>query len=121
MKNKIKMIVSIIVILLSITLIIVVNKIAKKENNKEETIAEKEDKTIEMVDNIMIDKDIYKYAKENNINRISISDIETKLKKDISKFNKLYYGCNTKTTFVVFNDDYTDYTLYLDCKDFYEN
>jgi len=121
MKNKIKMIVSIIVIILSIILIIVVNKNDKKENTKEDTIEEKEDKTFDAVEDIMIDKDIFKYAKDNKLDRLSISDIESKLKKNISNFNKLYYNCNPNTTFVVFNDDYTDYTLYLDCKDFYED
>ena len=116
-----KKIVSIIVIVISIVLIILVDKNVKKESIKEETIEEKEDKAFDVVKNIMLDKDIFKYAKDNKLDRMSISDIKSKLKKDISKFNKLYYNCNPNTSFVVFNDDYTDYTMYLDCKVFYED
>lgn len=119
-KRKIKMIISLIVIALSIILIVVVNIKTDSSKKIEESVEKQQEKVTDTIKDMLEKNDVFNYAKNNKVSRYSISDLRNKLKIDTSEFNKLYYGCNPNTTFVVFNDDYTDYTLYMDCTNFYE-
>ena len=110
-------IIVIVIVIISLTLFIKSkNSSTIKEDNKEQ----KQQEVITIISNY-VDKNVQKYAKTNSKERFSIKELKGIFNKDISKFNKLPYGCHEETTFIKYNEDYSDYIVLLDCQEFYLN
>ena len=68
------------------------------------------------VDNI---SNIKEYASTNSKIEFSIKELRGIFNVDTSEFNKLKYGCSEDNTFIKYDNDYKNYIVVLDCKDFY--
>ena len=68
------------------------------------------------VDNI---SNIKEYARNNSKIEFSIKELRGIFNVDTSEFNKLKYRCNEDKTFIKYDNDYNNYTVMLDCEDFY--
>ena len=68
------------------------------------------------VDNI---SNIREYAENNSKIEFSIKELRGIFNVDTSEFNKLKYECHEDKTFIKYDNDYNNYTVMLDCEDFY--
>ena len=68
------------------------------------------------VDNI---SNIKEYARNNSKVEFSIKELRGIFNVNTSKFTKLKYGCSEDNTFIKYDNDYENYIVVLDCKDFY--
>ena len=122
-ENKETLIKLIFIIVLSVVLLVLILVILHNIKIKDNlgNRVEQENHVSEVVDDIMKNKDkVVEYLKSNNLKKITIYDLKDKLNINISKFSKLSYNCKSETSYIEFNDDYSDYTTVLDCEEFYE-
>ena len=134
MKKSKKIIGIILTILILIVLIffLIANLYNKKNNFKDhdnssnekssllgEERLEGQNETVESIKNYIKDIDIINYAKNNKLSIITIQEIQEKFKLDNKEFEELPYNCNSSGTFLLFNEEYTNYSIVLDCKSFY--
>ncbi len=70
---------------------------------------------VESIDNIK------EYAKDNSKIEFSVKELKGIFKIDTSEFNNLKYGCSDTKTFIKYDNDYNNYIVVIDCKDFYLN
>ena len=118
-KNK-KIVIIVLSIIVIISLfILIINLNTKTKTNESEM--NKQFNAVKLVKSyVSNNSNIINYAKKNNKNIIYIKEFKSIFKINISKFNKLSYKCNSDTSYIKFNDDYSDYTIYLDCQEFYK-
>ena len=123
--KKVLMVIGIILIIV-VALVIIFTLRKEKENgintrklDKESVIKKQEEVTNLIkgyVDNV---SNIKEYAKTNSKVEFSLKELRGIFDVDISSFKKLKYHCNEDTTFVKYDNNYNDYIIVLDCKDFY--
>ena len=116
-------IILIIIVVLSIILVIKKNNDDKKIDTRKldkEAIVKKQEEVTNLIKNYVDNiSNIKEYARDNSKIEFSIKELRGIFNIDTSKFTKLKYHCNEDTTFIKYDDNYNDYIIALDCKDFY--
>lgn len=136
MKNKKKLIlITLIVLIVIIALIICINVFRKDLANDKEEITKKAEiqmpvlgedrldgqtKAVELVKKYLKNiNNLNEYAKNNNLRYVSLEKLSKDFKFDIKEYENLEYECIGETTTISFEEDYSDYTISIDCKKFY--
>ena len=127
-KNKIKIIIVIVMLALGITLIVtgIVFNDKKKEptptenNTNGELLGEArvrvQDEIVGVIEKYLADDTkIRKYLDEKGERKITLKELKDNVKTDISEFEKLKYGCDSELTMIDFSEDYSKHTISLTC------
>ena len=116
-------IILIIIVVLSIILVIKKNNDDKKIDTRKldkEAIVKKQEEVTNLIKNYVDNiSNIKEYARNNSKIEFSIKELRGIFNVDTSEFNKLKYSCNEDKTFIKYDNDYNNYTVMLDCEDFY--
>lgn len=127
LKDK-KVLVGIGIILVIIIAIIVYFAVTKDKDeegidtsklNNEEVVKGQEEVTNLIKGYVDGISNIKEYARDNSKVEFSIKELKGIFNIDTSSFDKLKYHCNEDNTFIKYDDDYNNYTVILDCSDFY--
>ena len=127
-KNKIKIIIVIVMLALGVSLIVtgVVFNSKKEEptpieNNLDgELLGEErvkvQDEIVEVIEKYLADDTkIREYLDEKGERKITLKELKDNVKTDISAFEKLKYGCDSELTMIDFSEDYSKHTISLTC------
>ena len=118
--NNKKNIIVISIILVLIIIVSVVLILRKTDASKldDEKIVKEQEEVINLVKSY-VTEEVEDYAKENSKIEFSVKELRGIFNIDVSEFKELKYTCDENTTFIKYNNDYSDYIVVLDCQDFY--
>ena len=126
--KKIIIIIAILIVFLIVTTILyflIFHRPKEEEiiyNNNQETKMSKQEKVTDLINNYVDNNpEIFNYAKNNNLEQLTLLELKNILKIDISEFNELPYKCNEEETFIKFEDNYSKYFIVIACDEFLLN
>ncbi len=109
----------IVIIIIVVGVIIFLNRDETSKLDDEKIV--KEQKEVTDLVSSYVTEEVKEYAIANSKIEFTIKELRGIFNTDTSKFNELKYGCSEDGTFIKYNNEYSDYSVMLDCKDFYLN
>ena len=126
LKDKKKLIIIGIIVLILVIGIVMLFVIGKDKeidtsNQNEESIVKGQEEVTKVIKEYVDSNitEINKYAKDNSKVEFTIKELKDIFNIDVTKFDKLKYGCSQDNTFIKFDNEYQDYIIVLGCSAFY--